>query len=233
MQDRLIPISFGWHWVSKAWNIFKKDKIGLFSMSFLFVIITTVSAFFPIVGAPASGFLSPFLIAGFIQALKNMESTGKINVGDLFNVLSESTRFRAMFPLGVTTAILTAGNAVIVSMLVIMLKNGNYALPLFIGGMTSLVIYSATFTILTYAPALVDQQKTPALAAMETSLILSLKNWLPFLMIGLIYFLLVIAAICTLGLGLLILMPLVNCLPYLVYQETFPPAPETPSIPTT
>ena len=72
-----------------------------------------------------------------------------------------------------------------------------------------------------FAPALVALNDVPAVQAMKLSFIGCLKNFLPFLLYGIVLFLLGILAIIPIGLGLLLLVPTMICAQYVSYKEIF------------
>ena len=72
-----------------------------------------------------------------------------------------------------------------------------------------------------YAPILVGLNNLSAIQAMKLSFVACLKNMLPFLLYGLIFMLLLVAAIIPFGLGLLIAVPVMMTSLYASYVDVF------------
>jgi len=72
-----------------------------------------------------------------------------------------------------------------------------------------------------YAPILVGLNNLTATEAMKLSFLACLKNMLPFLLYGLIFMLLLVAAIIPFGLGLLIAVPVMMTSLYASYVDVF------------
>jgi uncharacterized membrane protein len=72
-----------------------------------------------------------------------------------------------------------------------------------------------------FAPPLVMLHDLPAIPAMKESLFASLRNWLPFLVYGLVMGALAVAAAIPMGLGLLVWLPLLVASSYASYRAVF------------
>jgi hypothetical protein len=72
-----------------------------------------------------------------------------------------------------------------------------------------------------FAPPLVALSGLSAIAAMKLSFIACLRNMLPFLLYGLLVFLLALLAIVPFGLGLLVLGPTLMASMYVAYRDIF------------
>jgi len=73
-----------------------------------------------------------------------------------------------------------------------------------------------------FAPALVVLRNMTAMDAMKLSFLGSLRNMWPFLIYGVIAFILMMIAMIPFGLGMLILVPVLNASIYLGYKDIFP-----------
>jgi uncharacterized membrane protein len=72
-----------------------------------------------------------------------------------------------------------------------------------------------------FAPILVALNDMSAVAAMKRSFSGCLRNVLPFLVYGIVMFILAIIATIPIGLGWLLLMPTLICATYVSYREIF------------
>lgn len=75
-----------------------------------------------------------------------------------------------------------------------------------------------------FAPALVALDDLPALTAMKLSFFGCLKNILPFLLYGIVMWLLMIVAMIPLFLGLLVMVPVMYATMYTSYRDIYHPA---------
>jgi uncharacterized membrane protein len=82
-----------------------------------------------------------------------------------------------------------------------------------------------------FAPALVVLRNMTAMEAMKLSFVGCLRNIWPFLVFGVIAFVLTMIAMIPFGLGMLVLVPVLNASIYLGYKDIFPAEPEAESPP--
>jgi uncharacterized membrane protein len=73
-----------------------------------------------------------------------------------------------------------------------------------------------------FAPALVVLRNMTAMDAMKLSFVGCLRNIWPFLVYGVIAFILMMIAMIPFGLGMLILVPVLNASIYVGYKDVFP-----------
>jgi uncharacterized membrane protein len=81
----------------------------------------------------------------------------------------------------------------------------------------SVPLYMATW----FAPALIVSHDLAPAAALKASFYACLKNWLPFLVYGVVLLVLGLAAAIPLGLGYLVLVPVLVASVYTSYRDIF------------
>jgi uncharacterized membrane protein len=90
-----------------------------------------------------------------------------------------------------------------------------------LGGLLGLALGTPLAMAIWFAPALVVLNELTAIQAMKLSFQGSLRNMLPFLLYGIIGFVLAIVASIPLALGWLALTPTMICSSYVSYREIF------------
>jgi uncharacterized membrane protein len=78
-----------------------------------------------------------------------------------------------------------------------------------------------------FAPALVIMHDVKPMAAMRESFLACFRNFMPFLVYGIIMFVLAIVAALPFGLGFLVLVPVAMASVYVQYRQIFTDAVET------
>jgi uncharacterized membrane protein len=100
---------------------------------------------------------------------------------------------------------------------------GMAALGLFgvLGLLAFLVLATVVFMALLYAPALVMLAGVEPVAALKSSFLACLRNWLALLVFGIVYFVLAVLAVIPFGLGLIVFAPVSVCAVYCSYQDVY------------
>jgi uncharacterized membrane protein len=105
------------------------------------------------------------------------------------------------------------------------------SLLLLMGLLVMLLLLVPLFAAYWFAPALVVMHDMQPLAAMRESFFACFRNFVPFLVYGIVLFILAILAAIPFGLGYLVLIPVVMASIYVGYrqiftEETAPPVPK-------
>ena len=91
-------------------------------------------------------------------------------------------------------------------------------------GLAMLIVMALSIPLMMaiwFAPILVALNDISAVAAMKLSFFGCLRNILPFVVYGIVLFILAIIATIPIGLGWLLLMPTLVCATYVAYREIF------------
>jgi len=182
----------------------------------------------PILGQIATYFLSPLFVAGMMLGCRSLENGEGLRFDHLFAGFQKN--------LG---QLLLVGLLYFVGMIIIMLAVfvvfGGALLGMFTGqissdfsmstfGLAMLVVMALSIPLMMaiwFAPILVALNDVSAVAAMKLSFFGCLRNILPFLVYGIVLFILAIIATIPIGLGWLLLMPTLVCATYVAYREIF------------
>ena len=250
MEVRKVGTGQGWQWIKNGYSLFRKNPpiwITLFVIYFLIVIVLSI---IPVVGPLVMTLLAPVFTAGFMLACRDVEQGGELELGHLF------AGFRHNAGQLITVGGLYLVGSIIILGLMMMGGGGammgsaslgqtqgaepNEAMVRAMGGMlTGLLAASALLIPLLmaywFAPALVVLRNLTAIEAMKLSFVGCLRNIWPFLVYGVIAFVLMMLAMIPFGLGMLVLAPVLNASIYLGYKDIFPaevePEVELPTLP--
>jgi uncharacterized membrane protein len=234
MPGKTLPAGAGVSWVSEGWRLFTKAPLMWVVSVLVLIVLAVVAGIVPILGNIAFQMLSPVFSAGFVVAARSVEKGGEFELEHLF--AGFKTRFVPLFIVGAiftvaVFAVLLVG-AVFMGFGVFaafMAGDPEQAAAALAGSLLSialgLLIITALLLPLTmfywFAPALVMMHDVKPVAAMKASFGACLRNFLPFLVYGIVMMVLAIVAMIPLGLGMLVWVPLAISSTYVAYREIF------------
>ena len=221
-------------WIGVGWKLFAKAPLMWIVALLVLVVIAVVVNLVPIIGSIAFQIATPVFYAGLIVACRSLERGGDFELEHIF------AGFKTQF-----TSLVVVGAVFLVGMLVILA-----VFALFVGfGVMGAVISGSTddiapalaasgFAILIgtlvmlalmipllmaywFAPALVIMHGVGAVPAMKASFGACLRNFIPFLVYGIIMLVLCFIAMIPLGLGLLVWIPVSFTSTYAAYRDIF------------
>lgn len=223
----------GWDWIAQGWELFRKDPGMWIVLFILFVVIFGAVSLIPVVGSVATFLFGPVLGAGIVVGCRTLEEGGNLQVLHLFVGFREKTG-----PLVAVGALYLA--AWVVILLVVFLVAGAGVVALFMGasqgagpaspgavmGLLLAVLLAlalsvpAMMAVWFAAPLVLFHDHSPA-EAMKSSFRGCLKNVWPFLIYGLIVLVLSVPATILLGLGWLVLGPVIAASFYTSYRDIY------------
>jgi hypothetical protein len=230
-EGRGVPSGNGWRWIADAWA-FTSDQRGTFVGVFiLFVLIAIVMGLIPWAGTVVSTLLFPVFSAGFILGCDAVRRGQPLEVGHLF----------AGFQKHAGKLIATGAVSLACLLLMVLLISalfGSEVGMLFLGAELApeqmeqlLVIMLAALVMLAlslplymalwFAGPLIVLGGSDVVGALKTSFGACLKNILPFLIWSIAVLALAIPATIPLGLGWLLLGPVLMASVYLGYRDIF------------
>ncbi|MCK5360761.1 MAG: hypothetical protein KAJ95_09050 [Gammaproteobacteria bacterium] len=233
MQVKSVNAGQGASWFSCAWNLFKQDFGTWFIMFLIFIGIAIVLSVIPFIGSLALSIITPALMAGFMYAASQLDQGNNVEIGNLFQGFKDKQRMNKLLALGGLTLL-----ASILLMFIMFAMLGGSAM-MSVGGegavdpqaMMSagmgismlLILLVAMFVAMGffYATPLVMLDNMAPVESIKTSFSACLKNILPLLVFGIIYFLLAIVAAIPILLGFLILIPVSILAMYCSYKSIF------------
>ena len=234
-QGRARDAGQGTAWLGAAWELFKRAPGIWIALVVIYIVLAMVLSFIPMIGQLALTLLGPVFMGGILLGCKALDDGQELRIDHLFAGFKEK-----LGPLVIVGA-LYLGGLVIIGVLVFglgaMLFGANALANLGSGAMgmnagsaiMSMLLLSCLVLLLAlplamaiwFAPALVVFHDMQPVAAMQSSFAACLKNLMPMLVYGLILMVLAIVATIPLGLGWLILMPVLMASSYTAYRDIY------------
>jgi hypothetical protein len=238
LPGRVNRAGMGWSWIAEGWRLFTRAPLmWVLSIVILFV-IAVVIGIIPIIGTLAFQVLQAVFAGGFMYACLSLDRGGEFELEHLFAGFSR--RFGPLLILGLLfmlgwlaillvfmafagmsllSAVL-AGNAEITAT-AIMAASG----AILLGVLVSLALMVPLMAAYWFAPALVMIHGMGPIAAMKESFFACFRNFVPFLVYGIVMTVLAVLAAIPFGLGFLVWVPVAITSTYAGYRSIFTSAP--------
>lgn len=229
------PAGEGASWIGAGWRLFTRAALmWIIAMLILFVLFI-VANFIPVVGALVMHILNPVFGAGLMVACASLDRGGEFELEHLFAGFKRN--FGSLVIVGIVIGLIEL--AIVLAFLgiaglgllggILTAASGEQAeqilqaslIPLALGTLVALALMVPVFMAYWFAPALVVLHNVEPLAALRESFMGCLKNILPALVYGVIMLLLSLLVALTLGLGLLVWVPLFFTSTYAAYRDIF------------
>ena len=224
----------GWTWIAEGWKLFVRAPLMWIITIVILFVVAVVMQLVPIIGTLAFQLLQAVLAGGLMYACLSLERGGDFELEHLFAGFT-----RRFVPLLIVGALFLLGWIAI--LLVFMAFAGMSILSALLAGnaeLTANAIMAAAGTITLgvlvtlalmvplmaaywFAPALVMIHNMAPIAAMKESFFACLRNFVPFLVYGVIMFVLALVAVIPLGLGMLVWIPVAIASTYAGYRSIF------------
>mgnify|MGYP000100098093 CR=1 FL=1 len=234
-QFRRVSASHGWLWIKQAFGLFKQGPLIWIALSLSIFLLAGVLGAIPSVGSVLFQLISPGFTAGLMLGAKAMESGDELEIAHLFaGFKSHGAQLVTIGGIYLVGLILIAGVMMALgggALVTLMLQGhppaGAAVTPEMLGsgaGLAVLVALALLVPLLMaywFAPALVVFRNLGAVDAMKASFRASLGNVMPFLVYGMIIFVLFILAAIPLMLGFLVMLPVAFATYYTSYKDVF------------
>ena len=229
---RNVPASHGWSWIADGWTLFKASPGLWIGVVVVLFVILFAMAMVPFVGPIAQSLLMPVFMGGLVLGCRAIEDGSGMQFNHLFEGFK--TRFGTLVSVG---ALYLAGFIAI--MVVVMLIFGAGMAALFMGGgqpdmaqtgaalgVVLAILFAVALSLplvmaVWFAAPLVVFHNLGAVEAMKASFTGCLRNIVPFLVYGIIGFVLAIVASIPIGLGWLVLGPVFAASVYTAYRDIY------------
>lgn len=224
----------GVSWIGEGWGLFTKAPLmWIIAIIILFVIAVIVSLV-PIVGSLAFQLLTPVFAGGLSVACRSLEGGGEFELEHLFAGFKSNFAnlliVGLLYMLGWIVILLAFGAFVGLSVLgAVMAGHAEAALAavmastatIVIGLLVALSLGMLLAAAYWFAPTLVMLNGVAPVTAMKESFFACFRNFLPFLIYGIVMMVLAVVAMIPFGLGLLVLVPVVITSTYRAYRGIF------------
>jgi uncharacterized membrane protein len=230
-RSRAVGVGAVFAWLRLGWNLFMINP-GLWIASAAILVIGFLALMIvPLIGQLLACLLTPVLIAGLFAMCRKAAGEGAPRLSDL--AVGFTTQTAPLMMLGVIFMVAAFSIEVVVILLFSGSMLGSLTMPsaagltlfLISGSLLVLLLSSLLFIPLwmamMFAPALILFNGMPPMEACKASFWANLKNILPFLILGLIGFVLCFFAALPIFLGFLVLIPVLAGTAYAAYQDVF------------
>ena len=233
MTPRTVDAGNGWQWIVDGFGLFRKFPALWIALAVALAVIWLVSFAIPLLGPLLVNLLFPVLLAGLMLGCRAVDEGKELQFGYLFagfqNNAAALVTIGGVYLVGsiviLGVVFLTGGG----SMMATMMQKNPGDLQMAVGvvrSMTLALMVAAALSVplmmlVWFAPLLVVFENMKPVDAMKASLSACLANWLAFLIYGLIMMVLWVIASIPLGLGLIILVPVLICSVYASFKDIF------------
>lgn len=233
-----VPFGHGVSWLGSAWrNHFTNNPIAWIAALIVIGVLSLVVQLIPLLGFIVSSLISPIFGAGFMIGASAQDKGEDFTVGHAFSGFQNATGqlvlvgvfyIIGLFVIILISAAIMGGSFAMFDMMegdpaaieAMMQNPAGFALPFLIMALLVIPLVMAYW----FAPALVALDGLSALNAMKLSFVGCMKNVLPFLLYGIVLTVLMVLAVIPIGLGLLLLLPVMMASMYTSYRDIYHPA---------
>ena len=226
------PVANGWQWIADGWALFTRAPGLWIGITALYIVLSFAIGSVPLLGMLASPVLNVVFTAGLMLGCRALDEGGSLKIDHLFAGFQQ--RLGTLLAVGflylgaLLVATLVAGFAVGFKVYAIISAG-----PVEADAILELVLLGALFVLIWlalvlpavmavwFAPALVVFRHLGALEAMKASFMGCLRNFVPFLIYGIVLLVPAVLATIPFALGWLVLGPLVVASIYTSYKDIY------------
>lgn len=234
MPGRKVRAGAGVDWIGDAWRLFRRASVMWIVFMVLFVLVHLGLSMVPWVGTWVGSLVSPILMGGIVLGCRSLETGGDMELEHLLAGFRRNTGL--LLAIGI---VYVAGEIVVMaafglvagpSLLWAVIRGDEAgilnALPedplrIVLAGLVAMALAVPLMAAYWFAPALAMLHDVPAIPAMRASFAACLRNFVPFLVYGIVMLLLFIVAILPVGLGLFVWAPVLLATAYTSYRAVF------------
>lgn len=230
LQGCTVAASHGWHWIVQAFALFRKQPGLWILMALALGVGYMVIGLIPLLGSLANALLLPIFAGGLMLGCKALDRGDALRFEDLF------AGFRQKAGDLVLVGAFNLVGWVFIAFAVIAVVGGGAAIGMMHGGIEGAGVSIASTLLATllaaslsvplamatwFAPALIVLRDLSAGAALAASFFACLRNWLAFLLYGVVMLVLCVIAAIPLLLGYLVLVPVLIASIYTAYHDIY------------
>ena len=229
-EGRSVAAGRGWDWIVEAFALFRKQPgiwiLTAVVLGVLFIVISMI----PVLGSLANALLFPIFGAGLMLGSRALDQGATLEFAHLFAGFKQKTGdlvlvgvFNLVGWMVITFAVAAViGGGVFMGMMRGGIEGAGVSIAslliaLLLAAGLSVPLYMATW----FAPALIVLHDLAPGTALKASFFACLRNWVPFLVYGVVLLLLGLLAAIPAGLGYLVLVPVLVASVYTAYRDIF------------
>ena len=231
-NSRVVPPGNAFDWLRQGWALFAANPGLWIGLTIVLLVIVLGVQIVPLVGTLAAHLLMPVLGAGLLLVCRKIDEEERVQIDDLFAGFKQNAGPLVM----VGVLYMVAMFAIVV--IVVVVGGGSVAggllsaqpegLGVIFGGLMLSLLLSLALSVpvvmaVWFAPALVFFNHMQPVEALKASFEACMKNVLAFLVYGLIVLVLAFFAALPVGLGFLVLIPVLAGSVYAAYRDVFVP----------
>jgi len=224
----------GWTWIAQGWRLFARAPLMWILSILVWFVIAIVSNLVPFVGGLAFQAVNPAIAAGFVVACRSIELGGDFELEQLF--AGFRTRFGSLLVVGLIVIgcwilIFLAFAGVVGFSILGAILSGNAqlivhdivasALTIALAGLIALALSVPLMAAFWFAPALIVMHGLSPVQAMKESFVGCMRNFVPFLVWGIVMTVFAVLAAIPIGLGYLVWIPLTISSTYAAYRGIY------------
>jgi len=233
---RQVPAGNGWKWIVDGWTLFARAPGTWIAITLIYLVISTAVSFVPVIGVLANPVLNVIFTAGLLAGCRALDQGGALKVEHLFAGFQESVGTlvaAGLLYLALLLAVTLVTGLAVGFKVYNILSSGplepEAVLALLLLGALAVLIWVALALPVVmaawFAPALVAFRRMSAGQAMRASFAGCLRNFVPFLVYGLVLLVPAVLATIPFALGWLVLGPLVIASIYTAYKDIYTSGP--------
>ena len=229
-EGRTVEAARGWSWISEGFSLFAKQAGLWIGVVVTLGLMMIAAGFIPVVGSLATALLFPAFSAGLMIGCRELDTGGTLEFEHMFAGFKKNAS--GLILIGVFTLI---GWVLIIVVMIAIMGAGVFAgimrgdttganmslSAILIGALVAMGLSVPLYMASWYAPALVVFHEMEPMAALKASFFACMKNKMPLLVYGVVLLFAVIVAIIPIGLGFLVLGPVIFTSIYASYRDIF------------
>ena len=225
-----VPGGNGWSWITEGWELVKRQPGMWIGIILILFVILVGAGLIPVVGSLAATLFGPVFAAGIMLGCKALDSGGELELAHLFAGFRSHTGtligVGALYLAATVAVVIVVSLVMGVGMMTLMGAGDPQAVEAM--GLTFILAILVMMALLLpvvmavwLAAPLVVFHEQGAVDAMKGSFMGCLKNVLPFLLYGVVMFVFMVIASLPLGLGWLVLGPVLAASIYASYRDIY------------
>jgi hypothetical protein len=227
----------GGAWLTDAFALFMRAPGPWLLVGIVFIVGCIALAMIPFIGQLLLNVAMPLFVAGVAVAARNVDAGNEFRSEDVTEPFS--AKAEKLLILGVIYMGISIGILILIMLLVFVLAGATIGASLLSGAFSdaatsvgvilgmaflallALALYLPLMMAMWFAPLLVHFHGLEPMAAMKLSFSACLKNFVPFLLYGIVAFIALIVAAIPFFLGFFLLVPVLFLSVYTGYKDVF------------
>ena len=210
MEDTGYTMKDGRQWFVDGWKLFTKNPLMLILGTVIWILLEVLLAFLPIIGEILDGLIFPVMYGGFLYAIREVDEQRKMKINHFFQGFIDSTKLKPLLILGLLMVffeITEAGLAVIL---------GPFTAFILAAPLGILVISALLYSV----PQVMFSDSKPV-DAIKSSYYNCGRHISAMITIYLFLILFAVLSVITIGLAMIVIMPVTFCALYISYKAIY------------